>query len=155
METLRLSGICLLVWMGQSVDIEGRGLGELCTYDNMFSKKLRSNPGKSAESRPPPEHEVLKEDQAGSNPGLSHVALAGPDPEPMHDDFVAIVYPQVHEILKHTIEEHVHLENPLSSSGTLSSMKNLDETFRDQFFNDKPTKEPGKTMWKLKLLSLK
>ncbi|GKE05932.1 zinc knuckle CX2CX4HX4C containing protein, partial [Tanacetum coccineum] len=32
---------CLLAWMGRSVDIEGRGLGELCTYDKMFSKKLK------------------------------------------------------------------------------------------------------------------
>ncbi|GJV56247.1 hypothetical protein Tco_1457252 [Tanacetum coccineum] len=106
--------------------------------------QARSEPSKLAESRPPPEHEVMKEDQAGSNPGLSHVALAGPDPEPMHDDFVATVYPQVHESLKHTTEEHVHLENPLSSSGTLSSMKNLDEMFGDQSFNDKPTEECGK-----------
>ncbi|GJU67401.1 hypothetical protein Tco_1253660 [Tanacetum coccineum] len=83
-------------------------------------------------------------DLAGSNPGLSYVALAGPNPKPMHDDFMATVYPQVHKSLKHTTEEHVHLENPLSSSGTLSFMKNLDETFGDQFFNDKPTKEPGK-----------
>ncbi|GJV07414.1 hypothetical protein Tco_1345070 [Tanacetum coccineum] len=37
----------------------------------------------------------MKEDQDGSNPGLSHVALAGPDPEPMHDDFVATIYPQM------------------------------------------------------------
>ncbi|GKG08009.1 hypothetical protein Tco_0333841, partial [Tanacetum coccineum] len=58
----------------------------------------------------------LNEGQAGSDP----------DPEPMHDDFVATVYPQVHEGLKHTTEEHVHLENPLSSTGTLSSIKNLD-----------------------------
>ncbi|GKB91405.1 hypothetical protein Tco_0963677 [Tanacetum coccineum] len=46
-------------------------------------------------------------------PGLSHVALAGLDPDPMHDDFVATVYPQ-----------------------------NLDAyTFGDQFFIDKPTEE--------------
>ncbi|GJX00047.1 hypothetical protein Tco_0183960 [Tanacetum coccineum] len=40
-------------------------------------------------------------------------------------------------------EEHVHLENPLSSYGTLSSMKNLDDafTYGDQFHNDKPNKE--------------
>ncbi|GKE19464.1 hypothetical protein Tco_1427041, partial [Tanacetum coccineum] len=58
------------------------------------------------------------------------------------------VYPKVHESLKHTTEEHVHLENPLSSSATLSSMKNLDDafTFDDLFLNEKPTKEePGKT----------
>ncbi|GJZ89035.1 hypothetical protein Tco_0660817 [Tanacetum coccineum] len=65
-----------------------------------------SDPGKTPESRPPPE-----------------------DPEPIHDDFVATVYPKFHEILKHTTEEHVHLENPLSSSGTVSSMKNLEDNF--------------------------
>ncbi|GKE80890.1 hypothetical protein Tco_1550890, partial [Tanacetum coccineum] len=65
----------------------------------------------------------------------------------MHEDFVAIVYPQVHESLKLATEEYIHIENPLSSSGTLSSMKNLDDafTFGDQFLNDKPIEEePGK-----------
>nr|GEX58648.1 hypothetical protein [Tanacetum cinerariifolium] len=107
-----------------------------------------SDPGKTPKSQPPPEHVLMEEDQAGPNPGQSHVALAGPNPEPMHDDFVATVYPQVHESLKHTTEEHVHLENPLSSSGTLSSMKNLEDNFTlsDQFDNDKPTEEdPRKT----------
>ncbi|GJU38296.1 hypothetical protein Tco_1191253 [Tanacetum coccineum] len=76
--------------------------------------------------------------KAGPNSGQSHVALAGPDPEPMHDDFVSTMYPQVHESLKHPDEEHVHLKNPLSSTGTLSSMKNLDNfTFGDQFIADK------------------
>nr|GEZ81549.1 hypothetical protein [Tanacetum cinerariifolium] len=39
--------------------------------------------------------------------------------------------------------EHVILEEPLSSSRTLFSMKNLDDayTIRDQFLNDKPTKD--------------
>ncbi|GKD10055.1 hypothetical protein Tco_1189740 [Tanacetum coccineum] len=72
-----------------------------------------SDPGNTLESRPPPD-----EDQAGSNPGQSHVAL-------------------------HPTKEHVFLENLPSSSGTLSSMKNLDDafTFGDQFIDDKPTKE--------------
>ncbi|GJS81375.1 hypothetical protein Tco_0747916 [Tanacetum coccineum] len=92
----------------------------------------------------------LDEGQAGSDPGKipNHGALAGPNPEPMQDEFVAIVYPKVHESLKHITEEHVHLENPLSSSGTLSSIKNLDDAFTigDQFLNDKPTEEdPSKT----------
>ncbi|GKF09933.1 hypothetical protein Tco_0044157, partial [Tanacetum coccineum] len=105
--------------------------------------QARSYPGKTPESRPPLERVLMEEDHVGPNPGQSHVALAGPDPEPIHDEFVATVYPQVHESLKHTTEEHVHLENPLSSSGTLSSMKNLGDnfTFGDQFINDKPTKE--------------
>ncbi|GJS21994.1 hypothetical protein Tco_0450626 [Tanacetum coccineum] len=106
-----------------------------------------SDPGKTPESRPLPERVLMEEDQAGSNPGQSHVVQAGPNPEPMHEDFVAIVYPQVHESLKLTTEEHVHIENPPSSSGTLSSMKNLDDafTFGDQFLNDKTSEEePGK-----------
>ncbi|GJU78201.1 retrovirus-related pol polyprotein from transposon TNT 1-94 [Tanacetum coccineum] len=58
----------------------------------------------------------------------SHVALAGPNPEHMHDVFLATNYPKVHESLKHTTKEHVHLENPPSSSRTLSSMKNLEDS---------------------------
>ncbi|GJY58494.1 hypothetical protein Tco_0458386 [Tanacetum coccineum] len=83
------------------------------------------------------------EDQAGSNLGPSHVALAGPNPKPMHEDFITTFYLKVHESLKHTTEEHVFLENPPRSSGTLSSMKNLDDafTFSNQFIDDKPTKE--------------
>ncbi|GJW57617.1 hypothetical protein Tco_0104348 [Tanacetum coccineum] len=69
-----------------------------------------SNPGKGNEST---------EDQAGPDTGESHAALAGPDPEPMHDDFYA------------------------TPSGILSSMKNLDETdnFGDHFLNDNPTED--------------
>ncbi|GKF04926.1 hypothetical protein Tco_0035594, partial [Tanacetum coccineum] len=100
-----------------------------------------SDPGKTPESRPPPEHEHMDEDQAG------------PNPEPIHDDFIAAVYPKVHESLKHTMEEHIHLENPLRSSGTLSSINNLDDTFTfdDQFLNDKQKRIRGKLLWKLKL----
>ncbi|GJS79532.1 hypothetical protein Tco_0729413 [Tanacetum coccineum] len=116
-----------------------------------------SDPGKTPESRPPPKHEHMDEDQAGPNPGQSHEALAGLNPEPMDDDFNATVYPKVHESLKHTTEEHVYLENPLSSSVTLSSMKNLDDafTFDDQFLNDKPTEEePGKTTMEIEVESM-
>nr|GEZ89205.1 hypothetical protein [Tanacetum cinerariifolium] len=68
---------------------------------------------------------------------------AGPNPEPMHEDFVPIVYPEVHESLKLTTEEQVYIENPPSLSGTLSSMRNLDDafTFVDQFLNDKSLEE--------------
>ncbi|GKA26271.1 hypothetical protein Tco_0712380 [Tanacetum coccineum] len=63
-----------------------------------------SDPGKTPESRPPLKREFMEEDQAGSNPGQSHVAQAGPNPEPMYEDFIAIVYPAVHESLKLTTE---------------------------------------------------
>nr|GEY17934.1 hypothetical protein [Tanacetum cinerariifolium] len=108
-----------------------------------------SDPGETPESRPPSERVLVEEYQAGPNPEQSHVALAGrpgwirpchvalagPDPKPMHDDFVATMYPQVHESLKQPDKEHVHVENPLSSTRTLSSMKNLDAyTFSDHVF---------------------
>ncbi|GJZ64928.1 hypothetical protein Tco_0621624 [Tanacetum coccineum] len=71
------------------------------------------------------------------------MALAGPNTKPMHEDFIATAYPKVHESLKHTTKEHVFLENLPSSSGTLSSMKSLDDafTYGDQFLYDKPTEE--------------
>nr|GEU56028.1 retrovirus-related Pol polyprotein from transposon TNT 1-94 [Tanacetum cinerariifolium] len=47
------------------------------------------DPGKTPESRPPPEQEFMDEDQAGPDPGESHGALAGLNPEPTHDDFMA------------------------------------------------------------------
>ncbi|GKB75130.1 hypothetical protein Tco_0936542 [Tanacetum coccineum] len=78
-----------------------------------------SNPRKGNEST---------EDQAGPDPGESHAALAGPDPEPMHDDFYAMAYPD-----------------------------NLDDTdtFGDQFLNDKPTEDDqDKSNVEAKILSI-
>ncbi|GKD16939.1 hypothetical protein Tco_1206097 [Tanacetum coccineum] len=101
--------------------------------------QARLDPGETYESIPSPEHE----DQARPDPGESLVALAGPDPEPTHDEFMANVYPNIQESLKFPAEEHVILEEPLSSSGTLSSMKNLNDayTIGDQFINDKATED--------------
>nr|GEU49414.1 hypothetical protein [Tanacetum cinerariifolium] len=72
----------------------------------------------------------LDEGEAGSNPGKTLKSQP-----PLEEDQL-------------TTEEHVHIENPPSSSGTLLSMKNLDDafTFIDQFLNDKsPEDEPRKT----------
>ncbi|GKA85413.1 retrovirus-related pol polyprotein from transposon TNT 1-94 [Tanacetum coccineum] len=102
-----------------------------------------SDPGKTPKSRPPPDDDKMDEDQAGPDPGESCVALARPNPEPTYDEFMANVYPNVHESLKFPVDEHVILEDPLSSIGTLSSMKNLDDAFTigDQFINDKSTED--------------
>ncbi|GJS22017.1 hypothetical protein Tco_0450649 [Tanacetum coccineum] len=52
-------------------------------------------------------------------------------------------YPKVHENLKLITDERVIEENPESHSGSMSSMKNLDDTynFGDQFLYDKPTED--------------
>ncbi|GJS57497.1 hypothetical protein Tco_0652281 [Tanacetum coccineum] len=57
---------------------------------------------------------VSTEYQVGPDPGERHAALAGPDPEPMHDDFYAMAYPKVHENLKLRTDKHVIVENPKS-----------------------------------------
>nr|GEV54809.1 hypothetical protein [Tanacetum cinerariifolium] len=50
-----------------------------------------SDPGKTSESRPLPKQEFMKEDQAGPDPGVSRMALARPNPEPTHEEFMATV----------------------------------------------------------------
>nr|GEV04681.1 hypothetical protein [Tanacetum cinerariifolium] len=116
-----------------------------------------SDHGKTPKSRPPPEQEFMDEDQAGPNSGEIHAAFAGSNPEPTHDDFMANVYPNVHESLKFLVDEHVIIEEPLSSTGTLFSIKNLDDayTIGDQFLNDKSTKDdPGKLNVEAKVVSM-
>nr|GEX77432.1 hypothetical protein [Tanacetum cinerariifolium] len=53
--------------------------------------KARSDHGKTPESQPAPEPVLIEEDQAGPYPRKSHVALAGPNPEPMHNEFVSTI----------------------------------------------------------------
>ncbi|GKD73671.1 hypothetical protein Tco_1331953, partial [Tanacetum coccineum] len=75
------------------------------------------DPGETHESRPPPAQVLMDEDQARPDPGISRVALARPDPEPTHDEFMNDLY-----------------------------RKNLEDAYaiRDQFINDKSTDdEPG------------
>ncbi|GJR27769.1 hypothetical protein Tco_1104001 [Tanacetum coccineum] len=105
-----------------------------------------SDPGKTYESRPLPAQVFMDEDQAGLDPGISRVALAGPDTKPTHDKFMANLYPKFKESLKFPADEHVILDDPLSLTETLSSMKNLEDAYPigDQFINDESTDdEPG------------
>nr|GEX53491.1 retrovirus-related Pol polyprotein from transposon TNT 1-94 [Tanacetum cinerariifolium] len=140
----------------QGEDVDNQGYLEE-HIDVLDEGQARSDPSKTPESRPPPDDDKMDEDQAGLDPVKSHVALDGPNPEPMHDDFVGTVYPKVHESLKFLADEQVILEDPPSSSGTLSLMKNLDETytFRDQFFNDKSIEdEPEKQNMDAEVMSM-
>nr|GEV40011.1 retrovirus-related Pol polyprotein from transposon TNT 1-94 [Tanacetum cinerariifolium] len=75
------------------------------------------DPGRTLESRPPPEQELMDEHYAEPDPGESRKALAGPDLKPTHDKFMADLY-----------------------------TKNLGDAFAigDQFINDKSTKDEPK-----------
>nr|GEV65206.1 retrovirus-related Pol polyprotein from transposon TNT 1-94 [Tanacetum cinerariifolium] len=82
-----------------------------------------------------------------AGPNLEHMDLEAMDvftqlhPEQMDEGFTATAYPNVQENLKLTVEEQVILEEPASSTGTLSSLQHLakDLSFGDLFFNDKPS----------------
>ncbi|GJZ65382.1 retrovirus-related pol polyprotein from transposon TNT 1-94, partial [Tanacetum coccineum] len=87
--------------------------------------------------------EPMQEDQTGSNSRKLHVSLAGLNPEHMDDEFLATAYPMIHENLKLITDERVIDDNLESHSSSMSSMKNLDDTynFGDQFLYDKPTED--------------
>ncbi|GKB43775.1 hypothetical protein Tco_0888717 [Tanacetum coccineum] len=102
-----------------------------------------SDPEKAHEALAGPDPEPMNEDQTGSDSGKLHVSLAGPNPEHMDDEFLSTAYPKVHENLKLITDERVFDDKPESHSGSMSSMKNLDDTFNfgDQFLHDKPTED--------------
>nr|GEZ18199.1 monodehydroascorbate reductase [Tanacetum cinerariifolium] len=52
-----------------------------------------------------------------------------PDLEPTYDEFMTDLYPKVQESLKFLADEHVILEDPISSTRTLSLMKNLEDAY--------------------------
>ncbi|GJY73950.1 hypothetical protein Tco_0478381 [Tanacetum coccineum] len=85
----------------------------------------------------------MQEDQNGSDSGKVHMSLAGPNQENMDDEFLATAYPKVHENLKLITDERVIEDNLESHSGSMFSMKNLEDTenFGDQFLYDKPTED--------------
>nr|GFB81473.1 hypothetical protein [Tanacetum cinerariifolium] len=80
------------------------------------------DPGNAKTSQPMPSHVVYA--------GLDHEhmdldvadVLTQPPPEQIDEGFTSTAYPKVQENLKLTVEEQVLLEEPASSSGTLSSL---------------------------------
>ncbi|GKE66909.1 hypothetical protein Tco_1521070 [Tanacetum coccineum] len=81
-----------------------------------------------------------------AGPNLEHTdaeatdATSQPQPGQMGEEFTATAYPNIQENLKLTVDDPVIHEEPVSSTGTLSSLQHLakDFSFGDQFFNDKP-----------------
>ncbi|GJR35134.1 hypothetical protein Tco_1210818 [Tanacetum coccineum] len=96
---------------------------------------LEINPGDQDEGQAGPNLSNQDEGQAGPNPGDQDEGQAGSNPGDATES-----QPQ---------SSHVGiLEEPASSSGTMSSLQNLEKdlSFTDQFFVEKPQEEePGKT----------
>nr|GEY53691.1 hypothetical protein [Tanacetum cinerariifolium] len=109
--------------------------------DEQAKGQVGPNPSDAEASQPLPSPVV----HAGSD--LEHMdldvadVLTQPSHEQIDEGFTATAYPKVQENLKLTVEEHVILEEPACSSGTLSSLQHLmkDLSFGDLFFSDKPS----------------
>nr|GEX96613.1 hypothetical protein [Tanacetum cinerariifolium] len=102
----------------------------------------RINMGVQDEGQAGPNPGEQDEGQAGPNPDLEATDVSTqPHPEQIDKGFTATTYPKVHENLKLTVKEEVILEEPASSTRTLSSLQHLakDLSFGDLFFNDKPS----------------
>nr|GEU50788.1 hypothetical protein [Tanacetum cinerariifolium] len=103
-----------------------------------------TNTGVQVEGQAGPNPDAQEGGHGGSNPDEQAEGQAGPDPgdaEQMDEGFNATAYPKVQENLKLTVEEQVILEEPATSSETLSSLQHLtkDHSFGDLFFSDKPS----------------
>nr|GFA01389.1 hypothetical protein [Tanacetum cinerariifolium] len=88
------------------------------------------------------------EGHAGPNPGIQDKGQARPNPSQLDEEFTTTVYPNVQENLKMPSEDSVIPEEHASSTGTLSSLQNLEKelSFINQFFVEKKQEEePGKT----------
>ncbi|GKE88135.1 hypothetical protein Tco_1565610, partial [Tanacetum coccineum] len=70
-----------------------------------------SDPGKAHQALAEPDPEPMQEDQTGSDSGKVHVSLAGPNPEHIDEEFLATAYPKVHENLILITDEHVIEDN--------------------------------------------
>nr|GFA63992.1 hypothetical protein [Tanacetum cinerariifolium] len=98
--------------------------------DEQDEGQARPDPGNVEESHPMTSPVV----HAGSD--REHVDLDVADvspqplPEQMDEGFTATAYPKVQENLKLTVAEQVLLEEPASSSGTLSSLQHLTKDLR-------------------------
>nr|GEW01983.1 uncharacterized mitochondrial protein AtMg00810-like [Tanacetum cinerariifolium] len=116
----------------------------ICTKLGLIDSDLESD------EEVPPEVKVVDQDegQAGPNPGVLTEGQVGSnlgddaEPQPQSNEgFTATTYSNVQENPKITVEEQVILDEPASSTGTLSSLQHLAKyfSFGDLFFNDKPS----------------
>ncbi|GJR09918.1 hypothetical protein Tco_0792570 [Tanacetum coccineum] len=121
-------------------------------YAELDEGQAGPNPGIQDEGQagPNPGNDTLSQTLSTpgvhAGPNLEHTdaeatdAISQPQPGQIDEEFTATAYPNVQENLKLTVDEPMILEEPSSSTRTLSSLQHLakDFSFGDQFFNDKP-----------------
>nr|GEV36777.1 hypothetical protein [Tanacetum cinerariifolium] len=94
-----------------------------------------------ADVSPQPSTEQLDEGYtATAYPKVQENLKLAVEEQQLDEGYTATAYPKVQENLKLAVEEHVLLEEPASSSRTLSSLQHLskDISFGDLFFSERP-----------------
>nr|GEW15312.1 hypothetical protein [Tanacetum cinerariifolium] len=110
--------------------------------DETFEGQARPDPGNAgAKVQSFPSNVVhVRSDREHMDLDVADVSPQ-PSTKKLDQGFTGTAYPKVQENLKLVVEEYVLLEDPASSSGTLSSLQHLskDISFGDLFFSDKPS----------------
>ncbi|GJX68047.1 hypothetical protein Tco_0303774, partial [Tanacetum coccineum] len=85
----------------------------------------------------PDEHDTESDEEMPSVESL--IPPSQPQPEHLDEGFIATAYPEVQENLKLTVDEQMIPEEPVSSTGTLSSLQHLtkDFSYGDQFIDER------------------
>nr|GEU38180.1 hypothetical protein [Tanacetum cinerariifolium] len=108
---------------GEDVDNQGYLKEQTIVLDEGQS---RSYPDKNFESRPLADDDKMDEDRAGSDPRKSHVAIARPNPEPMHDDSWLLF-----TINSSKQQFALHLEQPIKDVPIPDDADALDKSYKD------------------------
>nr|GEV12401.1 hypothetical protein [Tanacetum cinerariifolium] len=103
---------------------------------------MPTEPSGHAESPSLDEEVALTDSESKSNKGGAD-ASTQQNPKQMDEEFTSTAYPNVQENLKLPSKDQVILEDPTSSTRTLSSLQNLDKelSFTNQFLMEKPHEE--------------
>ncbi|GJV03639.1 copia protein [Tanacetum coccineum] len=133
-----------------SMDVELNMTNSETESDEEASKINARN--QEGQAGPNPESQLQTSHVVHAGPNLEHMDLGTSDastqkkPEQMDEEFTTTAYLNVQENLKLPTKDQVILEEPASSTGTLSSLQNLDKdlSFTDQFFVEKPHEEESR-----------
>nr|GEY08261.1 hypothetical protein [Tanacetum cinerariifolium] len=120
-----------------------------------LDEELALTDSESKSDKGVPEINAVDHDKGQARPNLSEQnegqgtnALTQQNPKQIDKEFTSTAYPNVQENLKLPSKDQVILEDPTSSTRTMSSQQNLynELNFTNQFFMEKPQEEePGKT----------
>ncbi|GJT11085.1 E-beta-farnesene synthase [Tanacetum coccineum] len=140
-------------------EVQGKGKEKRCTpataepsglieSSSLYAELGLTDIGMESDEEVSPDMNAQGQEEGQGRTNPRDAGVSQTPSKQMDDEFTSTAYPKVQENLKLPTEGEVRLEEPASSAGTLSSMKNLDKdlSFIDQFLVEKSQEdEPEKT----------